>query len=295
MGRRLAKLALTATLAFGLFKAVDAAAPAPSLTPIFNTANDNATPGTTPAREYRLESLPAPDAAKKDLWRVRIGSWEMAAGGHHTFLEFSPVCAPDAGCRDRNDVYQIHGIAMDETRQSYAQLDFMKLDSYKRYESGDYVLKALGVNQDYNRHFFRQQPDAYVDVFYGSKEDVLKLYLAGMKIVDNVNKNGDPYLLFEHNSNSVQHTLLQGLGLEMPPLYVDHKLTALGGRIWCPGIGLSLLPEGWSRDRVLKDGAYNKMSVDELEKAARKLSGPERMFATFKPLPKAPPPHGPAA
>ena len=287
MGRRLfAKLTLAAALAFGLYEAADATAPAPKVTPIFNSASAN--PGQK-AAEYRLEGLQEPAHTGKEIWRVRVGSWEMAAGGHHTFIEFSPYCTDGNVCRDKNDIYQIHGIAMDETRRNYAQLDFMKSESYTRYESGDYVLKALGVNQDYNRKFFRQEPDNFVDVFYGSKEEVLKMYLDGMKIVDIINKNDDPYILTAHNSNSAQHSVLTGIGLPTPPLYVDHNLTALGGRIWCPGIGTSLLPKDWNQQKVRERGGYANLSADDLEKAARKVSGAERMFATFKPQPSAAP------
>lgn len=297
MGHRLAKLALSAALALGLYEGANATLPPPPVTLMFNDSAAPPLPPNVPApAEFRLPGLQEPDTSKQEVWRIRLGSWEMAAGGHHTFLEFAPYCKTGDVCPDKGDIYQIHGIAMDEVRKDYAQLDFGKMDSYTRYESGDYVLKALGVNQDHNQKFFRQNPDHYVDIFYGSKEEVLKRYLAGMKIVDSINARNDSYLLFQHNSNSVQHTLLEGLGLDMPPLYVPHRLTALAGRVWCPGIGLSLLPGGWNRDDVVKQGGYDHMNAADLEKAARKVSGAERMFATFRPLPPQVPRHkGPAA
>lgn len=278
------KVLLGCLLAFGVFKGAEACAPGPNLTQVYN----NAAAVRQQAAEYRLPSLAEPSAEqKKDLWRVRVGAWEMGAGGHHTFLEFSPYDGNDAARLKVNEVYQIHGIATDEVRRTWAYLDLKNPDSYKRYGHGDFVLKGLGINFDHERKYFRQPPVAYVDIYYGSKEEVLKMYLDGMKIIEGVNRSNDPYILLSHNSNSVQHTIVQALGLQEPPLYVAHRWQAVGGRIWTPGLEKSLLPANWNRQQVREEGGYAGLSAPELEQRAKAVQGADRMFATFR-APKPP-------
>lgn len=279
----LKKLALTFALAVGVYRGAEACAPAPDVTPVFNNAA--AVPAQT-AKEYRLPSLKEPDAASaKDLWRVRVGAWEIGAGGFHTFVEFSPYDENDKTRVNNNEIYQIHGIACDEVRRTWAQLHYDQPSNYQQYLHGDYVLKGLGINFDHERKYFAQSPVAYVDVFYGSKEDVLKMYMDGMSYVEKLNKENPPYILLGYNSNSFQRTMLDMQGIEQPALFVPYRLQALGGRIWTPGTERSLLPEGWNRDRVREQGGYANLSGDELEKRARAVQGADRMFATFRELP----------
>jgi hypothetical protein len=284
--RFFAGLALTFALAAGVYKGADAAMPAPPVTPVFNNA---AALPNLEAREYRIESLKEPDpAAAKDLWRVRVGAWEIGLGGYHTFLEFSPYSQNDAGALDRKDVYQLHGIACDEVRHTWAQLNYKHSEAYTQYFNGDYVLKATGINQDHHRRYFSQQPAVYVDIFYGSKEEVLKMYLDGMQLVKEINRTDDPYILLDHNSNSMQRTLREALGLPAPPVFVPYRIEALGGRVWTPGIEKSLLPKDWDRDRVRKEGGYDAAPIPELEARARAASGADKMFATLRERPKKP-------
>jgi hypothetical protein len=267
MKRRAVKFALGLAMAFGVFKGAEAAfSPAPKpLAPVFNPAAAQLADAQQ-IREYRLPSLVLPDNAD-EIWRVRLGAWEMSAGGHHTFLEFGPMNA-----RSPDDVYQIQGIAMDAKRRSYALLDFLNPGAYTRYFKGDYVLKAFGVNHDHNRLVFHKEPAAYVDVFYGSKDEVLKMYLDAIILAEDINRRADIYDLLDHNSNSVQRTLLDGLGIETPGLYAPLRLNALGERIWTPGLELSLLPKDWDRQKAREQGGYGKLSGEALEKAAREAS-----------------------
>ncbi|MEZ0261584.1 MAG: hypothetical protein ACAH80_11285 [Alphaproteobacteria bacterium] len=263
MARRLTKLALAVTLAFGFWKGADACVPDPKVTPTFN---EQATPAV---REYRDPALQLPDTSQgQEVWRIRLGSWEMSCEGHHTFLEFSklsPSPAPD-------EIYQIHGIAMDVKRHDFAQLDFRKASAYSRYMSGDYALKAFGVNQDHNRKVFGKEPQTYTDVFYGTKDEVLRKYMDALKMADEINRRGDDYRLIEHNSNSVQRSLLEGLGLKVPALYEGQLILARGMRTWAPGMesGLNLGPQ--------PRGDYEGLSGAELEKAARSVSGVAKLW-----------------
>jgi hypothetical protein len=272
MARRMAKLVLAATLAFGVFKGTEAGFdPQPGqIRPIFN--EHAAVVSKTPIREYKLPSLTIPDNVD-EVWRIRIGSWEMANGGHHTFLEFAPFREISKTNPSGNDIYQIQGIAMDNVRFTYAVLNFKDTDAYTRYASGDYVLKAFGVNQDHNRKVFGKEPMSYVDLYYGSKDDVLKMYMDALNLTEALNRKSDGYQLLDHNSNSVQRTLLDGLGLPVPGLYAPHHLNAMQNwRIWAPGIELSLLPEDWDRQKVREKSGYARLSGDALEAAARAAS-----------------------
>lgn len=285
--RFLKKLSLIFILAVGVYKGADAAAPGPQLTPVFNNAV--ALPASQKdAPEYRLPSLQEPDEeSKKTLWRVRVGAWEIGAGGHHTFLEFSPYSQNDADKLARRDVYQLHGIACDEVRHTWAQLNYKHSEAYTQYLAGDYVLKGLGVNQDHHRRYFSQQSVAYVDVFYGTKEEVLKKYLDGMQVAKQINSTNDPYILLRHNSNSAQNTYREALGLPATPLFVAHRALALGGRIWAPGINASLLPKDWDAKKLRAQSDYKDFTAEQLERRARELSGEDKMFATFR-TPKPP-------
>jgi hypothetical protein len=279
----LKRLALGFALAVGVYRGVDAAAPPPQVTPVFNTV---AAPSQQHAAQYRLAALREPDAAAaKDLWRVRVGAWEIGLTGHHTFLEFSPYNDGDRSRVAQQEVYQIHGIACDEVRRSWGYINGSDIEAYKRYGNGDYVLKGMGVAFDHNRKYFAQTPVAYVDVFYGSKEEVLKMYLDGMQIIEQLNRDNPPYLLFDYNSNSTQRTISDTLGLPQPPLFVPYKLEAMGGRIWTPGTEKSFASKDWNRDKAREQGGYANLPADELEKRARALQGADRMFATFRELP----------
>lgn len=272
MGRRIAKIALGAALAFGVFKGTEAAMqPAPGpLSPVFKA--EAARPGKPAIPQYKLPSAVIPDNVD-EVWRIRIGSWEMADGGHHTFLEFAPYKEVSKANPSGNDIYQIQGIAMDETRLTWAVLDFTKGAAYTRYAAGDYVLKAFGVNDDHNRKVFGKEPMSYVDLYYGTKDDVLKMYMDALNLTVGINLNSDSYRLIDHNSNSVQRTMLDGLGFPVPGLYVPHHLNAMdNGRIWTPGMELSLLPKNWDREKVREQGGYGGLTGDALEAAARKMS-----------------------
>lgn len=279
--RFLRSLALTLTLSIGAWKGAEACVPAPHVTPVFN--NMAAVPQQT-AKEYRLESLKEPTAAEaKDLWRVRVGAWEIGASGHHTFLEFSPYDENDKSRVDKQEVFQIHGIACDQLRHTWGYLNAKDVEAYKRYEEGNYVLKGLGIQLDHHRKYFQQPPVAYVDVFYGSKEEVLKMYLDGMKIIEQLNKDNPPYILMDYNSNSTQRTITDALGLQEPPLFVPYKLESVGGRVWTPGTETSFLAKNWNQAQVRADGGYANLSAAELEKRAHDVQGADRMFVTLRP------------
>ena len=282
------KLGATFALAVGVYKGADACAPAPALTPVFNgkaVLADSAIPN-----QYRLNQLQEPTAEEaKTLWRVRVGAWEIGAGGHHTFLEFSPYSEDSARVKNR-DIYQIHGIACDEVRRTWAEMNPGKKVSYDQYLHGDYVLKAMGVNQDHERKFFADPATAYVDIYYGTKDEVLKMYLDGMNMVDKISRDNKPYLLFDHNSNSTERSVREGLGLPDAELFVPYLPMKLGGRIWAPGLEKSLIPAGWDRADIREKSDYKNFSVSQLEQRARDLSGEDKMFATFRPLP---PPQSP--
>lgn len=270
-------------LAAGAYVCADELAPKPSLSSVFN--NKAAIPEQK-AVTYRLPSLQEPDAeSAKTLWRVRVGAWEIGAGGYHTFLEFSPYDENDPAKLKNRDVYQLHGIACDEVRRTWAQLNWQHKETYTQYFNGDYVLKGLGVNQDHHRKYFAQPAVAYVDIYYGSKEEVLKMYLDGMKIADQINKANAPYILLEYNSNSAERTYREALGLPDQPLFVAHRAMALGGRIWTPGLQKSLLPKDWDRAKVRAEADYKDFTAEQLEARARALSGEDKMFATFRTLP----------
>ena len=272
MARRLTKLALAAGLAFGLFKGVEAGFdPTPGQLRPMNTT-DPAVPGKHAIPEYKLPSAVIPTNVD-EVWRIRIGSWEMADGGHHTFLEFTPYKEVSKTNPSGNDIYQIQGIAMDEKRLTWALLDFKNANAYTRYAHGDYVLKAFGTNEDHNRKIFGKTPMSYVDLYYGSKDDVLKMYMDAVSLTVQINLNSDEYRLIDHNSNSVQRTMLDALGFPVPGLYAPHHLNAMdNGRIWTPGMELSLLPKDWDRQKARDQGGYANLSGDALEAAARKAS-----------------------
>jgi hypothetical protein len=281
------KLGLLFALSFGIYKGADAAAPAPQLTQVFNNAT--AVPSET-AKEYRLPQLKEPTAEEaKNLWRVRVGAWEIGAGGYHTFLEFSPYQQTDAEKMKKKDVYQLHGIACDEVRHTWAMLDYKKSGSFTQYFNGDYVLKGMGVVQDHERKYFADRTTAYVDIYYGSKEEVLKMFLDGMQIADKISHDNKPYILLDHNSNSAERTYREALGLPDQPIFVPYRIFALGGRIWTPGLEKSLLPEGYDRHKVRAEADYKDFTADQLEARAKSLCGSERMFSTFRtpPPPKA--------
>ena len=278
--RLLRTIALTFAMAVGAWKGAEACAPKPNVTPVFNNAV--AVPQQT-AKEYRLSTLKEPsEADKKNLWRVRVGVWAIGASGHHTFLEFSPYDENDKSRLKNPEVFQIHGIACDEVRHTWGYLNAKDIKAYERYGAGDYVLKGLGIQLDHTRHYFSSPPVAYVDVFYGSKEEVLKMYLDGMNIIGQLNQRDDAYILLDYNSNSTQRTLSDALGLPQAPLFVPYKLEAMGGRIWTPGTELSFLPKDWNRDKVREQGGYANLSASELEKRAHDLQGADRMFATLR-------------
>jgi hypothetical protein len=272
MARRMAKLVLAATLAFGVFKGTEAGFdPEPGrITPAFNQVA--APQAGAPIREYKVSSLAIPPNVD-EVWRIRLGSWEMSGGGHHTFLEFAPYKEASKANPSGDDVYQIQGIAMDNVRYTYAVLNFRNTAAYSRYAMGDYVLKAFGVNQDHNRKVFGKEPMSYVDVHYGSKDDVLKMYMDALQLTEDINRKSDGYELLDHNSNSVQRTLLDGLGIPVPGLYAAHQLNTLTNqRIWTPGMDRTLLPPGWDRQKLRESSSYAHLSGDALEAAARAAS-----------------------
>jgi hypothetical protein len=279
----LKKVGLTFTFCIAAFKGAEACTPAPHLTPVFNNAA--AVPQQT-AKEYRLSTLkePTPEEAKT-LWRVRVGAWEIGAGGYHTFLEFSPYDENDKSKVNDQDVFQIHGIACDEVRHTWGYLNAKDPEAYKRYEHGDYVLKGLGIQLDHTRHYFNSPPVAYVDVYYGSKEEVLKKYLDGMQIIADLNKRDDAYILLDYNSNSTQRTISDALGLPQAPLFVPYRAEDFGGRIWTPGTETSFLPKDWDAGKARTQAGYAQLSADQLEQRAHDLQGADRMFASLKNAP----------
>lgn len=278
--RFLRTFALTFAMAVGAWKGAEACAPKPNVTPVFN--NSAAVPQQT-AKEYRLASLKEPTAEQaKNLWRVRVGAWEIGATGHHTFLEFSPYDENDKSRVKNPEVFQIHGIACDEVRHTWGYLNAKDIKAYERYGEGDYVLKGLGIQLDHERKYFQQPSVAYVDIFYGSKEEVLKMYLDGMQIIGQLNRDDKPYILMDYNSNSTQRTITDAIGLQEPPLFVPYKLEALGGRIWTPGTETSFLPKDWNRDKVRERGGYANLPAADLEKRAHDLQGADPMFASLR-------------
>src|SRR5882672_6283503 len=97
---------MAAAVAFAGWRGAVELRPRP-MTELFNTKSAM----TGGAREYRLPSLVMPDNTQ-EVWRIRIGSWEMAHGGHHTFLEFGPVDEKPGARAPGGEVFQIQGIAM---------------------------------------------------------------------------------------------------------------------------------------------------------------------------------------
>ncbi len=284
--RFIKKLGVVFALAIGVYKGADACAPAPELTPVFN--NNAALTDSAIPNHYRLNQLAVPTADEaKTMWRIRVGAWEIAAGGYHTFLEFGPYSDHDPASVKNKDIYQIHGIACDELRRTWAEMNPTKMVSYDQYLHGDYVLKAMGVNQDHDRKYFADAPSAYVDIYYGTKEEVLKMYLDGMNMVDKISRENKPYVLFDHNSNSTERSVREGLGLPDAELFVPYLPMKLGGRIWAPGLEKSLIPPGWDRVDIREKSDYKDFNVSKLEERARALSGQGNMFATFRPLPPA--------
>jgi hypothetical protein len=272
------KLAAAALLAFGTWRGAVELRPHP-MTELFNRGSGAA--GTVP--EYRLPSLVMPQDTK-GLWRIRVGSWEMAHSGHHTFLEFGPVDEKPGDRTRGGNVFQIQGIAENAATHDHASLDFGKFESYKNYAEGDYVLKALGVIEDFNKDFFNKQPDCYVDVFYGTKDEVLKMYMDAMQEAAQINRQSVSYKLIDQNSNSVQRTLLEALGLNVPDIYSPHLLMTDSARIWTPGLEYSILQPGWDRQKARDQGGYANLSGDELESAARKISrGAKAVWDNEKP------------
>lgn len=142
--RFIKKLGAVFALAVGVYKGADACAPAPALTPVFN--NNAALADSAIPNQYRRNQLKEPTAEEaKTLWRVRVGAWEIGAGGYHTFLEFAPYSDNDPARVKNKDIYQIHGIACDEVRRTWAEMNPGKKVSYDQYLHGDYVLKAMGA------------------------------------------------------------------------------------------------------------------------------------------------------
>ena len=288
--RFLKKLAIGFALAAGFYVGVDKLAPPSQLTEVFNNA---AAIPEQQAKEYRVAGLEAPTAEEaKDLWRVRVGAWSIGLGGYHTFLEFSPYDQNDPAKMGEKNIYQLHGIACDEVRHTWALLDYKNPDSFSQYFNGDYILKGMGSNEDHRRKYFQDPAVAFVDVFYGTKEEVLKKYLDGMEIIKTINDANNPYILTAHNSNSTQQTLRKALGLPEPEMFVDNRLMAVAGRLWTPGINKSLLPDGWKAEEVRAKADYKDFTAEQLEARARAVSGSDKMFATFRTPPPQPPKPG---
>ncbi|HYD19536.1 MAG TPA: hypothetical protein VEF76_13760 [Patescibacteria group bacterium] len=275
------KLGAIFALSAGVFRGADACSEKPALVPLFNDVSNRE------LHEYRLASLQKPAGIDdRDLWRVRVGAWEIAAGGYHTYLEFSPYLDSDPARAKTKEIYQIHGIACDEVRRTWAEMNPRHKNAIPQYLHGDYVLKAMGVVQDHDRTYFRDRTTEYVDIFYGSKQDVLKMYLDGMRLVEKISRDNEPYILLNHNSNSTERSVRDALGLPDPELFVPYRLQELGGRKWAPGLELSLLPREWKSARA----EFDKLSMQQLEERAARISGAEKMFATFRPLPLQPRP-----
>src|ERR1700722_6760505 len=103
MGHRLRRLALAAGMVFGGWKGVQSL-PIPTVKEVFNdsSARITETEGrTAPVPQYHMPAARLPDPAaipSGEIWRVRMGSWEMAKRGHHPFLEFAPYCEKSAAC-----------------------------------------------------------------------------------------------------------------------------------------------------------------------------------------------------
>jgi hypothetical protein len=265
------------------------------VTPLYSA---KATSSCADVPEYRLPSAVPPQNPGKDTWRIRIGMWKIANGGHHAFLEFLPFNGDEGPCMPEDVGYQVHGLMMDGHTRTYGHIDFTRPGFYKEELTGYYDLKAVGVMASHKYPFFMQEKVAYVDIYYDSKDEILKMYLDAMALAQEINAESLGYYMLSQNSNSVFRAMIDGLGLPLPDELEPGMVSALKnqGKIWwTPGLDKRILPWAWDRQQVRRDGGYNNLVGDKLEKAVRRsLIHPEKLWEDEHPAPPPEPEKPPA-
>jgi hypothetical protein len=239
---------------------------------------------------YVMASAAMPQT-QQEIWAIRVGSRPMAAGGHHLFLEFAPADIKAHPHRSDGQIFQIHGVAMDRETKDYVHFEFSKLKTWEDYFTRSDALKVVGVNANFDEGVVGHEPDSYADVFYGTKDEVLRLYIDAMTLADELNARDLNYGLLTQNSNSTVGTLLKGLGLPAPDIYEGSiRANLRPDHIWTPALGHDLLPVDWSRQNARDMHHYDGLSGAALEKAAKQAAHGE---VGIWPAPKTP--HGRSA
>jgi hypothetical protein len=211
---------------------------------------------------------------QQEIWAIRIGSRPMALGGHHLFLEFAPADQKAHPHKSDGHIFQIHGVAMDRATKNYVRFDFDKFQTYRDYFTHSEALKVVGINRNFDEGVVGHEPDSYTDVYYGPKDEVLKMYMDAMTMGDEINAEDLDYGILTQNSNSVVRSLLEGIGVPAPDIFEAGGIRAHleKGHIWTPAFNLSLVPRDWSRQQARDTYHYDGLFGDALEKAAVKAA-----------------------
>lgn len=259
-------------LTLGFFLAANVAGVAWFARDSLRNAFDEAA-GRAGIQNFQPATTPTP--VNENPWTISIGAWEVADGGHHTFLEFGPACRTNKTCTSDNDVYQIHGVGWDTQDKTLAGINLSDRKTIRKYIDNRFLLKVMGSRGDCNTNYFaRPRHNDLTVIFKGSRDDVLRHYLEAMKMADSINKNRYYYGLFLQNSNSVARTLTDAMGLRLPPALspsvvqagFSHKLT------WTPGLDRSLVPSWWWSIKSAFSEKTKELGGDDLRKAADEAS-----------------------
>lgn len=173
-----------------------------------------------------------------DIWKARLslapfplaGLLKPVMGGPavHMAVEFVPMKV-DGHLRDSQERgYQIHGMAVHASDGSFAGLKPCDARDYYNQMSGGNRLKEYVAEKDWNRSVVGHDPALYVDLAYGTKEEMMALLEAMKEDIRLFNEQDFVYRFSRApNSNAAARYLLDRHGLTVPE-------GALKG-FWAPG------------------------------------------------------------
>ncbi|NCC21533.1 MAG: hypothetical protein EOM26_03615 [Alphaproteobacteria bacterium] len=168
-------------------------------------------------------------------WKIRMALTPFPfVRAVHTSLELVPASVRGSS-RKEAEFYQIHGVIRDAADSEPASIRPCDAGSLWRQFTGGHILQGTVVRHDLNRPLLGRDPVSYVDLAFGSKEEMLERLTDIQRAVDVFNERRLTYgFIREPNSNTLVFNLLDELGL-MPRQAVLTPVRDRSAPWWAPG------------------------------------------------------------
>lgn len=134
----------------------------------------------------------------------------------HASLEFVPL-TDRIHSKDMGDHRQIHGMIVDADTERGSGISPCNAHSLSRQLRGKNILKGMDTDGDFNRRILSHDPFAYIDLYYGTKEQVFRMHDRALDAMRELNAKRLAYGFgFTPNSNTFAAFLLDRLNLPIP-------------------------------------------------------------------------------